>query len=40
MHLTMPIFSELRIFEEYLKFRDIIGKGIGVLRFGNRTKKW
>ena len=38
--LTMHIFSEFRIFEEYLKFRDIIGEGIGLLRFGNRTKKW
>ena len=36
----MHIFSKFRIFEEYLKFRDIIGEGIGVLRFGNRTKKW
>ena len=38
--LTMHIFSKFRISEEYLKFRDIIGEGIGVLRFGNRTNKW
>ena len=34
------IFSKFRTFGEYLKFWDMYTKWYGLLRFGNRTKKW